>query len=138
MSSEDRLAVLRAEIQTLREEAENIAAEYKGDDIPQEQLSRLEEIEQTIAYNGDQIDSLERIGRICAQGNKDDVVPQARGRVTQPNQPQFQRQAPKFNHFGEFTQAVSRSVAPGAQMDQRLARMAPSRAVVFVFQGGQA
>lgn len=124
---QDRLAQLRANLDKLQTEAKQIAEGRKAADMSAEDIARLEEIDSQADYTRGQIQARERLERLTADpsagagatGRRSAANPT--GAPTAPRDPRC-----GFLHFGEFAQAVAMAGRPQAQIDQRLATMAPT------------
>jgi len=125
---QDRLSQLRANLEKLRGEAKAIAEGRQAAEMSADDIARLEEIESQVDYTSQQIEARERIGRLTAepthqaQGSQRRTAPLlAAGSSQRSLDPRC-----GFLHFGDFAQAIAMAGTPQAQIDPRLAQMAPS------------
>jgi len=123
---QDRLAQLRATVERLQAEAKALAEGRKAGEMSAEDIARLEEIESQVDHARGQIQARERIERLMAGGGAQGsgerrTAPAPAGAPAGPRDPRC-----GFLHFGEFAQSVALASRPQAQIDQRLANMAPT------------
>lgn len=124
--SQDRLAQLRADVERLTDEARAIAEDRKAVDMSADDIARLEEIESLVTHSREQIDGLMRIERLTT-GGAPDPEPQRRTAAASSAAP-ARSIDPRagFMNFGDFAQSVAMGARPQAQVDPRLAQMAPT------------
>lgn len=125
---QDRLSQLRANLQSLRDEAREIAEGRQASEMSADDIARLEEIESQVDYVSQQIEARERIGRLTAEPDRQAQGSQRRTAPLQVTGATQRAMDPRcgFMHFGDFAQAIAVAGNPQSQIDPRLARMAPS------------
>ena len=127
MSNEqDRLAQLRGDVERLQAEAEQIAEGRVAADMTADEIARLEEIESDVTYRREQIAARERLERL--RGEPQAADPPRRTEASRRPQSTARAHDPTggFSGIGEFAQSVAVAQSPQAQIDPRLAQMAPS------------
>lgn len=132
--NQDRLAQLRSDLEKAREELRAMCDNRRAADFSAEEIARAEELDERCDFLEGQIESRERIQRRAfAASDSGDIAPARRSRPADGGEPP---PAPRshshldptggFSHLGEFSRAVMAASGQHPQLDERLARMAPT------------
>jgi HK97 family phage major capsid protein len=130
--SQDRIAQLRGKVEKLVAEAKKLAEGRKAADMSAEDISRLEEIDSEVTFLREQLQARERLLRLTAEPQDGEPEPRRRTGPLPDAQNRAARPAALrdptagFAHMGDFALACVRASQPQAQLDQRLAQMAPT------------
>jgi len=133
--SQDRIAQLRGDIEKRVTEAKKLAEGRKAADMSAEDIARLEELESEVTFLREQLTARERLMKLTGDAQASGQPPEPTRR-SQPAMEGEGRQAAAaalrrdpaagFKHLGDFALACVRSSQPQAQLDPRLAQMAPT------------
>ena len=133
--SQDRIAQLRGDIEKRVTEATKLAEGRKAADMSVEDIARLEELESEVTFLREQLTARERLMRLTgeAQAGGGSAEPTRRTEPEGNGSPRAAaaataRRDPSagFKGLGDFAMACVRASQPQAQLDQRLAQMAPT------------